>query len=73
MEMCCVFTFALSQQCVGNTRDLCHIGKKGSAMKTQQTAGGKLLADCPLSVWVIAGLCQSSSYSAGLGGLITND
>ena len=34
MEMSSVFTFALSPLCGGNTRDLCNIGKKGSAMKT---------------------------------------
>ena len=34
VEMSGVFTFALSPQCGGNTRDLCYIGKKGGAMKT---------------------------------------
>ena len=34
VEMSDVFTFALSPQCRGNTRDLCYIGKKGGAMKT---------------------------------------
>ena len=33
VEMSGVFTFALSPQCGGNTRDLCYIGKKGGAMK----------------------------------------
>ena len=28
VEMSGVFTFALSPQCGGNTRDLCYIGKK---------------------------------------------
>ena len=34
VKMSGVFTFALSPQCGGNTRDLCYIGKKGGAMKT---------------------------------------
>ena len=34
VEMSGVFTFALSPQCGGNTRDLYYIGKKGGAMKT---------------------------------------
>ena len=34
VEISSVFTFALSQQCGGNTRDLCYIGKKRLAMKT---------------------------------------
>ena len=34
VEMSGVFTFALSPQCGGNTRDLCYIGKNGGAMKT---------------------------------------
>ena len=34
VEISGVFTFALSPQCGGNTRDLCYIGKKGGAMKT---------------------------------------
>ena len=34
VEMSGVFTFALSPQCGGNTRDLCYIGKKGGVMKT---------------------------------------
>ena len=34
VEMSGVFTFALSLQCGGNTRDLCYIGKNGGAMKT---------------------------------------
>ena len=34
VEMSGVFTFALSPQYGGNTRDLCYIGKKGGAMKT---------------------------------------
>ena len=34
VEMSGVFTFALSPQRGGNTRDLCYIGKKGGAMKT---------------------------------------
>ena len=34
VEMSGVFTFALSPQCGGNTRDLHYIGKKDSAMKT---------------------------------------
>ena len=60
VEMSGVFTFALSPQCGGNTRDLCYIGKKGGAMKTYETdCGGKtavvLPADCPRSVGVIAG------------------
>ena len=43
VEMSSVFTFALSPQCGGNTRDLCYIGKKGGAMKTYETdCGGKL-------------------------------
>ena len=58
VEMSIVFTFALSLQCGGNTRDLCYIGKKGSTMKTTD-CGGKLAvvlpADCPRSVGVIAG------------------
>ena len=33
-EMSGVFTFVLSPQCGGNTRDSCYIGKKGGAMKT---------------------------------------
>ena len=33
VEMICVFTFALSPQSGGNTRDLCYIGKKGSVTK----------------------------------------
>ena len=34
VEMSGVFTFELSPQCGGNTRDLCYISKKGGAMKT---------------------------------------
>ena len=34
VEMSGVFTFALSPQCGGKTRDLCYIGKNGGAMKT---------------------------------------
>ena len=32
VEMSSIFTFALSGQCGGNTRDLCYIGKKGSVI-----------------------------------------
>ena len=34
VELSGVFTFTVSPQCGGNTRDLCYIGKTGSAMKT---------------------------------------
>ena len=59
VEMSGVFTFALSPQCRGNTRNLCYIGKKGGAIKKHDRLWGKtavvLPADCPRSVGVIAG------------------
>ena len=48
-----------------------HIGKKGSAMKTKQTAGKiavDLPADCPRSVGVI----ESPCYDPGAGAVVTN-
>ena len=42
VEMSGVFTFALSPQCGGNTRDLCYIGKKRRCNENITDCGGKL-------------------------------
>ena len=59
MEISGVFTFVLSPQCGGNTRDLCYIGKKEVQWKHNRLrweTAVVLPADRPRSVGVIAGV-----------------